>query len=308
MEKKSTMLKRILYKINWYKRILLTSFGVKRAYQISNYSMQLDFTHRLPDYQNAHPFYDRFLPHLVKYLPDNTLVIDVGANVGDTLIGMLGNNDRLEYLCIEASHEFFSDLKKNVQSLRAQNVQLQISIVNEFVGRDVTDVGLDGQGGTKHAVVGGGIIKPKTMTSILSGSAVEHSRLSLLKTDVDGFDWDVIRSSYEVLKHNPYVYFECQYDDLEQLESYRDLFSEMVAIGYSKFAFFDNYGQFILSTDDLTVVGELLDYVKRQNFHNSTRTYFYYDVLAYPTDKSVEADSIIAEYNIRGCSGRWGVS
>lgn len=137
------------------------------------------------------------------------------------------------------------------------------------------------------------------MISILSDSAVEHSCLSLLKTDVDGFDWDVIRSSYEVLKHNPYVYFECHYDNFEQLESYRELFSEMVAIGYSKFAFFDNFGQFILYTDDMTEVGELLDYVKRQYFHNSTRTYFYYDVLTYPTDKRVEADLIIAEYNVR---------
>lgn len=293
------MLKKFQNKIDWYKRFLLTSFGIKRKYQINNYSIQIDFNHKLPDYQSAHPFYDKFLPHLVKYLPDNSLAIDVGANVGDTLVGMLGNNDKLEYLCIEASDDFFSDLKKNVESLMAQNSELRISILNVFVGRDITDVGLDGQGGTKHAVVGGGNIKSKTMVSILSDMAVEHSCISLLKTDIDGFDWDVIRSSYEVLKHNPYIYFECQYDNLEQLESYRELFSEMVSIGYSKFAFFDNFGQFILSTDDLTEVGELLNYVKRQNFHNSTRTYFYYDVLAYPNDKSGEADSIIAEYNVR---------
>lgn len=293
------MLKRILNKVDWYKRVLLAFFGVKRKYQINSYSIQIDFTHRLPDYQSAHPYYDRFLPHLVKYLPANTLAIDVGANVGDTLVGMLGTNDTLDYLCIEASDDFFSDLKKNAESLKAQNSELSITIVNEFVGRDITDVGLDGQGGTKHAVVGGGNIKSKNMISILTDLSIQHSALSLLKTDVDGFDWDVIRSSYDVLKHNPYVYFECQYDNLEQLESYRELFSEMVAIGYSKFAFFDNYGQFILTTDDLIQVGDLLDYVKRQNFHNSSRTYFYYDVLAYPNDKSGEVDSIIAEYNVR---------
>lgn len=293
------MLKKILNKIDRYKRVLLTFFGVKRKYRINSYSVQIDFTHRLPDYQRAHPYYDRFLPHLVKYLPANTLAIDVGANVGDTLVGMLGNNDTLDYLCIEASDDFFSDLKKNAASLKAQNSNLSITIVNEFVGRDITDVGLDGQGGTKHAVVGGGGIKSRSMISILSDLSVQYSVLSLLKTDVDGFDWDVIRSSYDVLKHNPYVYFECQYDNLEQLESYKELFSEMIAIGYSKFAFFDNFGQFILSTDDLTQVGDLLDYVKRQNFHNSSRTYFYYDVLAYPNSKSGEVDSIIADYNVR---------
>lgn len=293
------MQKKILRKVDKYKRALLTFLGIKRNYQINNYSIQIDFNHRLPDYQNTHLFYDKFLPHLVKYLPDNTLVIDVGANVGDTLVGMLGNKDTLEYLCIEASDDFFFDLKKNVDSLISQNRKLRISILNDFVGRDITDVGLDGKGGTKHAVVGGGNIKSKTMTSILSDLAVDSSRLSLLKTDVDGFDWDVIRSSFEVLKHNPYVFFECEYDNLEQLKSYKELFSEMVSIGYSKFSFFDNFGQFILSTDNLTEVDELLDYVKRQNFHNSTRTYHYYDVLAYPNDKCVEVDSMIAEYNIR---------
>lgn len=234
----------------------------------------------------------------MKYLPNNTLVIDVGANVGDTLVGMLGNKDNLEYLCIEASDDFFSDLEKNVQLLLSQNSELRISIVNEFVGRDVTDVSMVGKNGTKHAVIDGGGIKSKTMTSILSELDIDSSRLSLLKTDVDGFDWDVIRSSFKVLQHNPYVYFECEYDDLEKMRSYKELFAEMVSIGYSKFAFFDNFGQFIVSTDNLTEVGELLDYVKRQNFHNSTRTYHYYDVLAYPHNKCEEVDLMIAEYNI----------
>ena len=157
------MIKKFLNKIDWYKRVLLTLFKVKRRYQINNYSIQIDFTHRLPDYQSSHPFYDRFLPHLVKYLPKNSLVIDVGANVGDTLVGMVGNNDKLEYLCIEASKDFFSDLERNVKFLKKINGDLRISLVNEFVGKDIKDVGLYGGGGTKHAVVGGGDIKSKTI-------------------------------------------------------------------------------------------------------------------------------------------------
>ena len=84
----------------------------------------------------------------------------------------------------------------------------------------------------------------------------------------------VIRSSYEVLTHKPYIYFECYYNNLEQLESYKELFSEMVSMGYSKFSLFYNFGQYILSTDNLNQINELLDYIKRQNFNNSTRTFF----------------------------------
>ena len=291
------MILKVLNKIDWYRRVLLDLLQLKRKYQINNYSIQINFTHKLPDYQNAHPLYDKFLPHLVKYLPENSLVIDIGANVGDTLIGMLDNNDKLEYLCIEASSDFFLDLKKNTESLMAQNSDLRISIANEFVGRDINNVRLVGQGGTKRAVEEGGNIKSKTMVSILSDLKVDHSNLSLLKTDVDGFDWDVIRSSYEVLANNPYVYFECQYDNLEQLRSYKELFGEMISVGYTKFSFFDNFGQYILSVNKIDQITELLNYVRRQNFHKSTRTIFYYDILAYPDDKFEEVQSIITDYN-----------
>ena len=67
------MLNRILKKIDWHKRILLTYFGFKRRFFINNYSIQIDFTHRLPDYQSTNRFYDRFLPHLAQYLPKNSL-------------------------------------------------------------------------------------------------------------------------------------------------------------------------------------------------------------------------------------------
>lgn len=293
------MITKLMKKTGWYLRLLLAYLGVKRSYEINHYSIQLDYSHLLPDYQKEHPFYDRFLPHLVSYLPEGSLAIDVGANIGDTLVGMLGSNDKLEYLCVEASEEFFPYLKRNVASLMAQNGQLRISILNEFVGKDITNVRLDGRGGTKYAVVGGGTIKSKPMVSILSDLEVNHRQVSLLKTDVDGFDWDVIRSSFEILSHTPYVYFECHYDKMDQLQQYKRLFTEMISIGYSKFAFFDNFGQFLLSTDNISEVGNLLDYVARQNFHNSTRTNYYYDVLAYSEEKSGQVDEIIREYNGR---------
>jgi len=291
------MLKKIFKKLMWYKNALLKFLGVKRSYRINNHTIKIDFTHKLPDYQNANPLYDRFLPHLVKYLPEKSVVIDVGANVGDTLAGMAGSNDKLKYLCIEASKDFFSDLKKNTDSLLAQNSNLQISLVNEFVGKDLTDVEMLGHGGTKKAVVGGGDIKSKTMFSIINDLNIKYSNVSLLKSDVDGFDWDVIRSSYKLLEHNPYVFFECQYDNHEQLKSYKNLFSEMVSIGYSKFAFFDNFGQYLLSTESLGTVSQLLNYVKKQNFNNSTRTIYYYDVLAYTDIKTFETESIIDAYD-----------
>ncbi len=97
--------------------------------------------------------------------------------------------------------------------------------------------------------------------------------------------------------HNPYIFFECQYDNLGQLESYKEVFSELVAMGYSSFTIFDNYGQFVVSTGELEVIFDLLDYVKRQNFSSSTRTIFYYDILAYSSDMVSEVEVLMLDYN-----------
>jgi len=39
----------------------------------------------LPDDLKHHPKYDRFLPHKAKYIKSNESIIDIGANIVDTL-------------------------------------------------------------------------------------------------------------------------------------------------------------------------------------------------------------------------------
>ncbi|MFK7891364.1 MAG: FkbM family methyltransferase [Granulosicoccus sp.] len=286
-------------KLTRHFRVLLSKLGLKKKYGLNGSFIELDYTHSLPDYQKEHPSYDRFLPHLVKYLPDNSVVIDVGANIGDTLVAMVGSNSSLEYISIEADDEFFSDLEKNAELLRATNEKLKITTVKQLVGIDVDDVSLAGSGGTKYAVPGGGQLKSKSLDKTLGELNIDQLSLSLLKTDVDGYDWDIIRSSYNVLKHCPYVFFECEYKNDSQLKEYKDLFDELITRGYTKFAFFDNYGQYICTTSAISHILELLAYVERQNLYNSTRTLYYYDILAHSLEHAQEFDRIIDDYNCR---------
>lgn len=64
-------------------------FNIPIEYHYKEYSIKLPANHMLPVYQKYHPKYDRFLPHLVKYIEPSDTVIDVGANVGDTLAGIV---------------------------------------------------------------------------------------------------------------------------------------------------------------------------------------------------------------------------
>jgi len=64
--------------------------------------IKLDSGHVLPAYKKEHINYDRFLPHLVGFINDeDSIVVDIGANYGDTLAALAISNSNLTYICIE---------------------------------------------------------------------------------------------------------------------------------------------------------------------------------------------------------------
>ena len=93
------MYNKIIWKLNWYFRKLLTKLNIKRKYLIGNTYIKLDYNHTLPNNQLRFPYYDRFLPHFVKYLPANSSVVDVAiggsSNTFDIDWGYAASAERL---------------------------------------------------------------------------------------------------------------------------------------------------------------------------------------------------------------------
>lgn len=291
------MINKILKKFNHLKNILLGKLNLYRVFKINEYSIQISYLHKLPDLQKIYPYYDKFLNHFVKYLPSNSIVVDVGANVGDTLLSMVSSNSKLEYLCIEPDDKFFFDLEKNIQILKKKNNTLMIKAVKELVGLEINNVSLSGSDSSKHAEPGKGLIKSKKLSTIFDELNLKSSRLSLLKTDVDGFDWDVINSSYDLLDSCPYLYFECFHSNEYQLNNYKKLFQNLKMKGYENFLFFDNFGKKISTVSDIKIVNELLEYTKRSHKQRSAGTIVYYDILAYNNNNYSLIEKIVNEYN-----------
>ena len=98
----------------------------------------------MPDYQLDYPYYDKFLQYIIKEIPNDSIVIDVGANVGDSFAAMVGSNHKVEYLCIEASKEFYNQLIKNIDTIRKKYPNLKVNAINEFIGIDLDNVSLKG--------------------------------------------------------------------------------------------------------------------------------------------------------------------
>lgn len=269
-------------------------FNVPIKLQYTGFFIELPANHLLADYQRRYPRYDKFLPHLARYLSPRDTVIDIGANVGDTLANMVESNRTAHYICIEPDDSFHNLLDQNVERMRSAITGLNVRTIKAFVGKSVSNVTLEGTGGTKHAVVNkGGSVRSFALDELI----LDASSVRLLKSDVDGFDWDVLDSSMAVIEnHKPMIFFECQHDYEYQQAGYARTLAALEQIGYHDWIVFDNFGEVVLRTGDHTLIIQLMEYVRKQNSGKSTRTIFYYDVLATQKKDSGLIDKVLSEY------------
>lgn len=279
-----------------------TFFNIPIEYPFRDFSIWLPADHTLPHYRRNHPKYDRFLPHLAKYMQRPDTVIDVGANVGDTLAGMVEQNAMLSYICIEPDDLFFEHLKKNVERIKISKVDLEVLTIKSLVGKNVSSVSLEGEDGTKHAVISNkGRMKSKSLDDLLAQAADSYSNIRILKSDVDGFDYDVLDSSVAIISEKkPMIFFECQCDYDYQRSGYERTLHSLESEGYCDWTVFDNFGEVVVRTRSLEIVIQLIQYVWHQNIGQATRTIYYFDVLAVQMKDAELINHVLADYGQLG--------
>lgn len=234
--------------------------------------------HTLPRYQHRHPEYDRFLPHFASFISSDATIIEVGANCGYMAAAMAQQNHRAEYICIEPDLLFNSYLRSNLDILRSVYPEVQVSVLDDLVGKNVRNALLKNSGGTSVAVPGEGLINARTLDDIMTG--FPGSRVHLLKSDVDGFDYDVIRSAERLIEgQKPAIYFECQHEHNYQRRGFEEVIQWLSRIGYTRWSLFDNFGAFLMTAEDTGLIFSLMNYIMRQNEGRSTRTMYYLDIL-----------------------------
>ena len=273
---------RIRQRLVPFGRKVKRALGIPVRHRYENFTILLPAEHLLPVYQRQHPRYDRFLPHLAAALGPDATIIDVGANCGDTLAGMVERNPRATYVCVEPDDGFFRYLRTNIARMRASLGPLSVHVVQSLVGQSVGGVSLAGGGGTRHAVTADGAAAghvPVTLDSILA--VLPPLTVRLLKSDVDGFDYDVIDSTAGLLAaQKPILFFEAQCDFDWQLAGFTRTIAWLSGQGYRHWCAFDNFGEIVLRTGDAGEIGQLLGYVWKQNQGKATRTIHYFDLLA----------------------------
>lgn len=263
-------------------------------------------------YQAQFPLYDRFLPYFCSFF--DGLIIDVGANIGDTSIAIFSQNDNCFVVGVEPDEDFFKDC---IETIEINNLKDRFLGVQKFIStkKGAFVIEKDKTSSTGSINTSTSEIEDNTIafSDLLKLIPTEVSeRFDILKIDTDGFDWDVINSFTEIDDNfsNPrFVFFEMQtflnndasktLQRQEMNNNYTDSIKKLKQKGYTHFSLFDNFGTYVMTTESVEDIIKLNDYVIRSQVNNHYSTIFYFDVLAYSERELQFTKNKISEFYIQ---------
>ncbi len=266
----------------------------RRTYAIGLYRIKIPPHIALPDIQKKHTLYDRFLPVLAKHLDSKKLIIDVGANIGDTAIAILQQCQN-PMLCVEASDYFYSYLTTNIQLLNANDAG-RITTIKKMVGTGVLS------GALNRSNKGTASLQVEENTQSQTHTPVDEvvsnvAEVILLKVDTDGFDFDVIQSADRILSQSqPVLYWENEISQDFQFEGYSQMYTMLQKKGYKHLFIFDNYGNLMSEESGFAVLQNINSYVYSMKKNKHTRTIYYTDVLACANNHVERVRKSVEEY------------
>ncbi len=245
----STKNRSLFYKLLFLCRKFILLFGdVNVVFKYHQFSLQIPFSHDLPLNMKMFPTYNVNLGKIVKIVHEkysDLKVIDVGANIGDSL-AVMHHEAAVPTLCIEGNPIFLKLLEQNIKQFK--NIEIEAS----FVGEKSIKVNPQNNLGTAFLKESSDGIIVHTMQEVISKHP-NFADAKLLKIDTDGFDNIIIRASKELLlKAKPVIFFEYDpYYLAKQNEIGTDIFDFLEDLNYSSIIVFDNFG-FYLTTFSLT--------------------------------------------------------
>jgi FkbM family methyltransferase len=259
----------------------LYRFLQNRQYaQIGPYRIHLPWNSQWLNYRGRFHLQDTALGQIAAVLREKypaLHAIDIGANVGDTA-ALIRESGEIPVLCIEGDPVLLPLLKENVAQLGAGVV-----IEPSFVGPDgsavdlasTTDLGRNAS--LVRATDPQGSVKLRSLRTILANRP-DFAHSKLLKTDTEGFDFDIIRQSIELIQRaKPAIFFEYNpHFRPHELHAGIDTIRTLVGEGYSEFIYYDNFGNFLLHSNagNESIFSDLDGYLGSNHRHGAAILYF----------------------------------
>jgi FkbM family methyltransferase len=203
--------------------------------------------------RSAYQLYDTALARIASSLKAKypaLHAIDIGANVGVTP-AVIRESAEIPVLCIEGDPVLLPILTENVARLGPG-----IVIEPSFVGPEgkAVNLNLADDLGRNASLVGAvdprGSVKLRSLRAILADHP-QFCSAKLLKTDAEGFDFDIVRQSLEFIQQaKPAVFFEYNpHFRADEPRAGLETIEALIRVGYSDFFYYDNFGHFLLHSD-----------------------------------------------------------
>lgn len=263
----------------------------KSSIFVQGVEMVAPFGFPLEDYQKEYKTYDRLLPVLVKHIGPKGVLVDIGANIGDTLFSIV-KKCKNEIICIEPSDIYYEYLETNYNKL-VESESSRVKLVKKFIGTGSFTGKLIHEHGTAHIEVDNN----DKVEFVELDKLFFDKDLKLIKVDTDGFDYDVLLSSKKIIqKQKPILFWENLIEHEFQMKGFDELYSFLSDNGYNNIYVFDNFGNIIVQSSSFDTLIDLNEYLYSQLKFNCHRTFHYTDILAATIQDKDVVESAIAEF------------
>lgn len=269
----------IFYRIYDFKRFFRILFKIDQRIRIGKFNIKLNPDHLLSLYNHLYKQYDLFLPRLVKKIKKSS-IIDIGANVGDTLASLVSKNNKLSYYCIEGDKFYFKYLIKNKNIINSSQSYLKtktsIYTIHDIVGKNLKGF-LKRKNGTAKLEKNLLGLNLTSLDELVKKNNIK--KISLIKSDVDGYDYNVLLSGLNTIrKYKPMLFFEIMFIDKYSLRNFTDIINKLSIVGYRYWTILDNYGKILqkdaskiqlikyLTENDKTCKIDVFTTIKKYNF------------------------------------------
>lgn len=236
----------------------------KKYYSSLNFpELSMPENHKIFEYMGALKYYDRNLSRLLPIVIEkykNLPMIDIGANIGDTLAILRNDGVFCPTLCIEGDDEYFPYLQKNTE--KYDDVTLKKIFLGAMDEIKKMSVVRD-NAGTSHLDNSEKQVEILTLDTVLNNYEKFQSA-KFLKIDTDGFDNIVLKGAKNYLaKTKPIIFMEYFPDDLaRQGDNGLDVFNYLTNLGYKKALMYANVGELMFSFNvfDSDFIEEMRDF------------------------------------------------
>ena len=136
--------------------------------------------------------------------PDNAIIVDIGANVGEASFALLKNKSTLKIIAIEPDPKDFQDLSKNLKYSNSILLNLAVTDfsgnIELFLNNDYGDTSFfyTVNSGTK-------ISTPCTTLDHIYEKYVKNEKIFLIKCEAEGLEPEVLLGGKLTLLNSKYV-------------------------------------------------------------------------------------------------------